>query len=252
MNPRQRPRGRALLHVLTRVPGCLALLPGLVPALVPGLLLYGAGPSSAAAAAPAGGPVGAVSAAGAVGAARAGGAGAPRMLPLPPSGAVPRGAGAPLVPGVNPGDTKVAQAANGDFTVSVANTGSRTVTGVRILLDDALPGNAVGSSDGRCLGRLDPSSPADLWCEVGAVPPGGTAAVRVHAYMNQCVGGGPADPRTPPAAFTWRVAYLDAGLPYTVDGPAPTWSCTPADTQRDSRPDPVLGSLDTAEARQQP
>ncbi|SEO64941.1 hypothetical protein [Actinacidiphila rubida] len=197
MTPRRRPRRRALPRVLVRVPGCLAL--------VCGLLLCGTGPSSAA---PAwADPM------------------APRVLPLPPSGV--RSPGAVVTARVDPAAAVVGQDENGEFTLTLTDVGDATAYNVRVLLDDAQPGNAVGSADGRCLSRLDASSPADLWCELGDVAPGQTVSVTVHTFMNTCVWSDPATmaPRLPAAAFRWRIAYLDVDEPRTVNGPVARWSC---------------------------
>jgi hypothetical protein len=185
-------RSRALLSLLVRVPCCLALLPG---------LLLGAG---RAAAVP---------------------AGAARTVPAPP-GAGDR-AGAVVVGQVTPPDELVAQDQNGDFVLTIANTGPQTARNVRVLLDDAAEGNGVGSPDGRCLGRLDASSPADLWCELGTLAPGQAVTVGVHAYMDTCVGYDPYSvlPQSPVPAFLWRIAYEDEGQARVQNEPVPYWSC---------------------------
>jgi hypothetical protein len=183
------------VRVLLRVPGCLAL--------VPGLLLCGSGTSSGA----------------------AGQADPPRVLPLPPSGV--RGGGAQVAARVSPADTLVGPDENADFTLSLTDVGAAPAYNVRVLLDGVGPGDEVGSADGRCLSRLDASSPADLWCDLGDVAPRGTVSVTVHAFRGACTDAdrtAPA-PRSPAAAFRWRVGYLDGDDPRTVDGPAPQWSC---------------------------
>lgn len=206
MNPRRRPRRRALLRVLLRVPGCLAL--------VSGLLLSGAGSSSAATAWA--DPV------------------APRLLPLPPSGA--RSPGAVMTARVSPANAVVGLDENGDFTLTVTDTGTSTAYNVRVLLDDVQAGNGVGSADGRCLSRLDAASPADLWCELGDVPPRQSVSVTVHAYMGQCALQEPASPapQLPAAAFRWQIGYLDGDTPRTSNGPTPQWSCTTDTTGQDA------------------
>jgi len=152
---------------------------------------------------------------------------------------IPRGGQAPVPPGgddrgaatldgeVSPVDTTVAPAENGDFTLTVTNTGTLTADNVRVLLDDGQEGNGVGSPDGRCLGRLDAGSPADLWCELGDLAPGQSAVVAVHAYMLRCVWTDPDSPASQlhAPAFHWRVAYTDDGQALTMNGPTPRWSC---------------------------
>jgi uncharacterized repeat protein (TIGR01451 family) len=202
MTLRRRPRRPAVLRVVLRVPGCLAL--------VSGLLLCGTGASSAAAA--------------------PGVPQAPRLLPLPPAGVAARSSGAVMAARVTPSDAVVSQEENGDFTLALTNTGAVAASNVRVLLDDALEGNTVGSPDGRCLNRLDGSSPADLWCELGDVAPGQTVSVNVHTYMNSCVAFDPAASATqlPPPAFHWRIAYSDGQRVLSMNGPTPRWSCSPA------------------------
>jgi hypothetical protein len=142
--------------------------------------------------------------------------------------AVADGPGSATLDGqVSPVDTQVAPAQNGDFTLTVTNTGTLTADNVRVLLDDGQEGNGVGSPDGRCLSRLDAASPADLWCELGDLAPQQSAVVNVHAYMLQCVWDDPAGPtpRLHAPAFHWRVAYADAGQARTMNGPTPRWSC---------------------------
>jgi hypothetical protein len=190
-----RARTRPLIRLLVRVPGCLALLSG--------LLLGGAG---AAAAAPGwADPV------------------PTRMLPMPPGGT--DRIGTALTGTVTPLSTAVGEEENGDFTLSVTNTGTVTAQDVRVLLDEATAGNGVGSADGRCLSRLDVSSPADLWCELGDLEPQSTVTVEVHAYMLSCVWFDPeaADLRAP--AFSWRIGYTDGTGARTANGPTPRWSC---------------------------
>jgi len=200
MNPRRRARRRALPRVVLRVPGCLAL--------VCGLLLCGTGASSAATAWADPAP--------------------PRLMPLPPSG--DRSGGAVMAARVVPALAVVDQEENGDFTISVTNTGAVTAYDLRVLLDDAQEGNSVGSPDGRCLSRLDGSSPADLWCELGNVAPGQTVSVNVHTYMDNCAGADPGalPSQLPAPAFRSRIAYTDAGRTRTINGPTPHWSCTQA------------------------
>ena len=211
MNSRRRCRRRAAVRALFRVPGCLAL--------VSGLLLCGAGTSS-----------------GAVGWADP----PPRVLPLPPSGA--GSPGAVMAARVSPVDVVVGQEENGDFTLSVTDVGAKPAYNVTVLLDGVQPGNGVGSADGRCLGRLDTSSPADLWCELGDVAPRQTVSVTVHAYMGSCVWHDPATtaPQLAAAAFRWRIGYLDGDQPRTVDGPTPRWSCA-TDTADDAGRQAVAG-----------
>jgi hypothetical protein len=189
---RPRPRSRLPLRAIVRVPGCLVIACGLM-----------------------------------LGAADASSAEAPhiRFVPVPP-GADDRG-GARLDGSVTPVDALVPRDENGDFTLTVVNTGGFAATDVRLLLDDDRDGNGVGSSDGRCLSRLNASSPADLWCELGEVAPGQTVSVEVHAFMSRCVAFDP-DTSAPPlhaAAFRWRVGYTDDGRAMTTDGPTPRWSC---------------------------
>ncbi|MBY8878417.1 hypothetical protein [Actinacidiphila acidipaludis] len=200
MNPRRRPRGHALPRVLVRVPGCLAL--------VCGLLLCGAGTSPAATAWA--DPT------------------ATRLLPLPPGG--DRSGAAVVTARVLPASAVVDREENGDFTLSVTNTGAAAAYDVRVLLDDAQPGNGVGSADGRCLSRLDASSPADLWCELGDVAARQTVSVIVHTYMGSCAGADQlaSAPRSPAPAFRWHITYTDAGTKRTANGPTPQWSCSAA------------------------
>jgi hypothetical protein len=189
---RPRARSRVLVRALVRVSGCLVLACGLT-----------------------------------LGAADASSAGAPHIRFVPvPLGPDDRG-GAQLDGLVTPVDARVPRNENGDFTLTVVNTGSFTADGVRLLLDDERDGNGVGSPDGRCLSRLDASSPADLWCELGAVEPGRSVTVVVHAFMSRCVGFDPdtSAPRQHAAAFRWRVGYTDSGRYQTVNGPTPRWSC---------------------------
>jgi hypothetical protein len=197
-----RPRRTApLLRALARVPGCLLLASGLVlGAAGTGAAAQGWGDPLWSAAAAAG-----------------------RVVPVPPS-ADDRG-GAVLAGRVTPVDTQVAEDENGDFTLSVTNTGTVTAGNVRVLLDDATQDNHVGSADGRCLSRLDPNSPADLWCELGDVEPLQTVSVQVHAYMNQCVWLDPDGSAKRAPAFRWRVGYVDGGRALTINGPTPRWSC---------------------------
>jgi hypothetical protein len=206
-------RSRALARVLVRVSGCLALLSG--------LLLGAAAPSSAAA--PVGDPL------------------PPRMVPVPPGA---RG-GALLTGQVTPSDAQVAPFENGDFVITLTNSGSLTAQDVRVLLDDGAEGNGVGSADGRCLSRLDAASPADLWCELGDVAPQQTVTVAVHAYMYRCVWLDPTEalPQLNAPAFLWRVAYTDDGQARVLNGPTPRWSC--ADSG-------LLTSLDTTEGGERP
>lgn len=193
MNHRR--RIRRLLRVLVRAPGCLVLASGLV--------LGAAGNGSAAEVGP---------------------DAAPSRTTLTP--AVGERGGPVLDGQVLPVDTQVEEAENGDFTISVTNTGTVTADNVRVLLDEASEDNPVGSPDGRCLSRLDSFSPADLWCEMGDVEPMRTVSVRVHAYMNECVWLDPLSVAQRAPAFRWRVGYTDGGRALSVAGPTPRWSCS--------------------------
>ncbi|HEY5835193.1 hypothetical protein [Streptomyces sp.] len=237
-------RSRPLVRALVRFPGCLVVLPG--------LLLGAAGHSSAA-----------TPAADHRSAARP-----TRVVPLPP-GAGDR-EGAVLTGQVTPVHAEVEPAANGDFVLTVTNTGTLPATDVRVLLDDASDGNGVGSADGRCLSRLDGFSPADLWCELGDLAPRQTATVAVHAYMFSCLWLDPAGSvaQADAAAFFWRIGYTAGGRAYLLDEPAPQWSCAEfragvfsdvgagrlPDDGPDSRADTVLvpADLDIAEAGERP
>lgn len=204
-------RPRSLLRVLVRVPGCLVLTSG--------LLLTAATTSSAAPAAPT-----APAAAGEPAA-----PGAPASGVPVPDGRTPIAAaadGAVLDNRVTPLTAEVGEAENGDFTLSVTNTGTVAAEAVRVLLDESSEDNPVGSADGRCLSRLNASSPADLWCELGALDPQQTVSVQVHAYMSQCVWWDPTSSSLRAPAFRWRVGYTDAGLARSTTGPTPRWSCT--------------------------
>lgn len=203
-------RSRTLLRVLVRVPGCLALLSG---------LLLGAAPRSAAAT-----PYGTAASAG------------------PPA----TGRGAAVLTGtVTPGEAEVPLAENGDFVITVTNTGALAARNVRVLLNDGAAGNGVGSPDGRCLGRLDAASPADLWCELGEVAPRQSVTVAVHAYMFRCVWLDPNStaPLLHAPAFYWRIGYTDDGRSRLVNEPTPRWSCSNSSVQAD---------LDMAEAGKRP
>ncbi|MFC4031068.1 hypothetical protein ACFO3J_06235 [Streptomyces polygonati] len=201
-----RPRSRALPRALVRFSGCLALACG---------LMLGAADSSSAK--------------------------APHIhvLPVPP-GPDDRGTAA-LDGWVTPVDSQVAREENGDFTLTVVNTGGVTADNVRVLLDDGRDGNSVGSADGRCLGRLDAKSPADLWCELGDVAPLRSAAVQVHVFMSRCVQFDPrsAAPRQHAAAFRWRVGWTVGGQALTASGPTPRWSCGNARYRADLDIDPA-------------
>jgi hypothetical protein len=155
------------------------------------------------------------------------------MVPVPPGA---RG-GALLTGRVTPSGAQVAPYENGDFVVTVTNSGSRAAQDVRVLLEDGADGNGVGSADGRCLSRLDAASPADLWCELGDLAPRQAVTVDVHAYMYSCVWPDPAGalPRLTAPAFLWRVAYTDSGQARVLNGPTPRWSCaeTGLPTDRD-------------------
>lgn len=204
--PAMNRRSRAPRRVLVRVPCCLALLSG--------LLLGAAGHAAAdraAAVAPAH--------------PRAGRTGAPLRVPAPP-GAGDR-AGAVVTGRVTPVDAKVDRNTNGEFTLTVANTGAQPARRVRVLLDDGLDGNGVGSADGRCLSRIDTASPADLWCELGDLAPGESVTVGVHSYMFRCVWLDPYSslPQLRAPAFFWRIAYQDAGQARVMNEPTPRWSC---------------------------
>ncbi|MYS24534.1 hypothetical protein GA0115240_16526 [Streptomyces sp. DvalAA-14] len=201
-----RPRSRALPRALPRFSGCLALACA--------LLLGAAGPSAAT---------------------------APhiRLLPVPPG---PDDRASAVLDGwVTPFDTTVAREQNGDFTLTVVNTGGVAADNVRVLLDDELDGNSVGSADGRCLSRLDAGSPADLWCELGDLAPLQSVAVEVHAFMSRCVTFDPQSsaPRRHAAAFHWQVDYSDGGQPRSVNGPVPRWSCGNARFRADLDIDPA-------------
>jgi hypothetical protein len=189
-----RTRPRSLLRVLVRVPGCLLLASGL-------LLAASTTSSAAQPAQPA------------------------QPAPTPPSAPSAAGAGAVLDNRVTPLTAEVDEAENGEFTLSVTNTGTVTAGTVRVLLDEGSADNPVGSADGRCLSRLDAYSPADLWCELGALAPQQTVSVQVHAYMSRCVWLDPGSSSLRAPAFSWRVGYTDAGTPRSVAGPTPRWSC---------------------------
>jgi hypothetical protein len=231
--PEVRPRCRALVQLLVRIPGCLVLACGLVL----GLEASAAG-GPAAPARRAGGPavttattITAATTFATTGAATfattafAADGHRPPRLPEPP-GADDRGT-ATLDGQVTPVDTEVAPAQNGDFTLTVTNTGTVTADNLRVLLDDGQEGNGVGSPDGRCLSRLDDDSPADLWCELGDLAPRQSATVAVHVYMLSCVWLDPdsSAPQLHAPAFHWRVGYSDAGRALTMNGPTPRWTC---------------------------
>lgn len=137
------------------------------------------------------------------------------------------GTAAVLTARVTPFDARVRSGENADFVLTVANTGTAAADRVRVLIDDGTRGDFAGSADGRCLGRLGPGSPADLWCELDGLAPGRTATVAVHAYMRRCVRLDPAGslPWLRAPAFLWRLEYADASGVWSVGEPTPRWSC---------------------------
>ncbi len=193
-------RPRSLLRALVRVPGCLLLASGL-------LLAASTGSSAVQPAQPAQ-PAPAVP-----------------NAPSAPSAPSAADAGAVLDNRVTPLTAEVDEAENGEFTLSVTNTGTAAAGTVRVLLDEGTEDNPVGSADGRCLSRLDAYSPADLWCELGALAPQQTVSVQVHAYMSRCVWLDPTTSTLRAPAFSWRVGYTDAGTARSAAGPTPRWSC---------------------------
>jgi hypothetical protein len=224
--------------VLVRVPGCLLLACGLMLAAADGSVASITAASTGST--------------GSTGSTAGADAKAPHVhyVPVPP-GPDDRGT-ASLDGSVTPVDTQVARDENGDFTLSVVNAGSVTAHNVRLLLNDEQEGNGVGSSDGRCLTRLDTTSPADLWCELGDVAPQQKAAVEVHAFMSRCVWVDPlaSQPAQHAAAFRWRVGYTDGGRALTMNGPTPRWSCGDGRHRaRDGRP---RTDLDTDPAARRP
>ncbi|WP_225845970.1 hypothetical protein [Streptomyces sp. HPF1205] len=154
------------------------------------------------------------------------------LLPGLAPGSLPGGppaAGTPAVLSarVTPLDARARAGRNADFVLTVANTGTAAARRVRVLIDDGAEGDPAGSPDGRCLGRLGPGSPADLWCELDGLAPGRTATVGVHAYMRHCVRLDPASslPWLRAPAFFWRLEYEDASGVRSVAEPTPRWSC---------------------------
>ncbi|WP_329137780.1 hypothetical protein OG552_28645 [Streptomyces sp. NBC_01476] len=212
------PRPRARLRALARVPGCLALTCGLLLVAADGSSAFPVPPLGAVPRVP-----------------------TPGIRPLPaPPGADDRG-GTSLHGSVAPVDTEVARDQNGDFTLTVVNTGSATAQDVQVLMERSDEGNTVGASDGRCLGRVNTASPADLWCDLGDVAPLESVSVDVHAFMSTCVRAAPAATSTPlhAVAFRWRVRYTDSGRALTLNAPTPRWTCGTSRHQADLDTDPA-------------